>query len=145
MKKILVFMVAGFIAFSTACGKKEENKEENKDNTQNNSPVVETTPENEIDLTESDLAKIENVIDTTPVDEDTTAIAITYTNKSEKDYEVKKIKFTATKEKEELFSVTKEFNDIVKPGETKEFKFEVDIRVEEIASEDINLSWEMVG
>jgi len=146
MKKILLMLLIVGIAATTGCGKKkeEEKPNDNKDNVQEDAPIVVTNPEDESDLTEADLAKIENSMDITQIDEDTTVITITYKNTSQKDYKVTKIKFTASKDKTEVFSTIKEFNDVVKPGETKDFKIEADITTDKLYPEGVNLSWEMV-
>lgn len=142
MKKILVMLLVLGVAFSTGCGKKKEEGKpnDNKDNVQDNG----TNTGEKSELSESDVAKIENSIETTRLENNKTEIKITYTNGSEKEYKVTKIKVTASKDKTEVFSTTKEFNDVVKPGETKEFKIEANITLEKLYAEDVALVWEMV-
>lgn len=145
MKKVLILLMALFLSCATACGTKEEEKkpEENENNTQTNTNNDQL--ENENDLTEEDLGKISTLIETSRKDNNTSLVSITYTNKSTKDFEVTTIKLIAKKGESELFSKTKEVNEKIAPGESKKYEFEVNASSEELAADDVDLNWEMIG
>lgn len=146
MKKILLMLLVVGVAFTTGCGKKkeEEKPKDNKDNVQEDAPIIETTPENDLNLTDEDIAKIANSMETTRLSDNKAEIKVTYTNGSDKDFKVTKIKITASKDKTEFFSTIKEFNDVVKPGETKSYKIEANITLEKLHADNVDLLWEMV-
>lgn len=148
MKKILVLIMAVMISLSTACGKKEEEKktEESNGGTQTQTPIVEIPAEDDLGLTEEDLAKITNEIKISAKEDDKkTNVEVTYANNSTKDYKVNKIKFSIEIKEKGPISVIKEVNAVIKPGGTKKIEFEIDAAIADISTEDMKINLEVIS